>query len=333
MQEAAADDEEAVDDDDGEWIELDGTPFTAHLVKSGPRTTATTRNYKITIPFSDVTPIYRGGKIKLPIVPGAPAEGIVCQMPLLPPVGAKELTFTLKLNRAGATADTVTINSVLYWKANEAETEAEAQARAQAPAQAETELEHLALGDRFVVLDDPRNPFGIATIVAVNTDATRFMLGANGETYHVRIKQFRTEAELRAAAQGLTERNLEDCHLLGVDHTRPPPRSSSRIRKRPRLSHPPSKKAAASGPTVPIPTIDDGIDHSDLTVGQSVIAFGRSPNGEWTRFNAVVTAFRDRAPHIVVKYTSDMQGNMLCIGLPSPITAYLTRSDVEMVEE
>eukprot|EP00966_Prymnesium_polylepis_P262559 6065029-Prymnesium_polylepis.1 len=37
-------------------------------------------------------------------------------MPLLAPAGAKELTFTLSLDRSGATADTVTINAVLYLK-------------------------------------------------------------------------------------------------------------------------------------------------------------------------------------------------------------------------
>jgi hypothetical protein len=63
-----------------------------------------------------------------------------------------------------------------------------------------------------------------------------------------------------------------------------------------------------------------------------VVAFGRSPNGEWTRFNAIINAFRERAPYIVVKYTSDTQGNTIRIGLPSPITAYLSRSDIEVVE-
>ena len=44
-------------------------------------------------------------------------------------------------------------------------------------------------------------------------------------------------------------------------------------------------------------------------------------------------AFRERAPHVVVKYTSDMAGNTIRIGLPSPITAYLSRSDIDLLEE
>jgi hypothetical protein len=85
-------------------------------------------------------------------------------------------------------------------------------------------------------------------------------------------------------------------------------------------------------PEANLPTIVDDVDHSDLSVGQSVIAFGRSPNGEWTRFRAVVKAFRERTPHVVVKYTSDMTGNPIRIGLPSPNTAYLVRSDIELLE-
>ena len=113
----------------------------------------------------------------------------------------------------------------------------------------------------------------------------------------------------------------------------PPSRhSSSRPRKRARLSHPSSQQEAASDAEVPLPTIVDDVDHSDLSVGQSIIAFGRSPNGEWTKFHAVVKMFRQRAPHVVVKYISDLQGNTIRIGLPSPITGYLSRSDIEVVE-
>eukprot|EP00966_Prymnesium_polylepis_P252817 5843938-Prymnesium_polylepis.1 len=70
-------------------------------------------------------------------------------MPLLPPVGAKELTFTLKLDRAGATADAVTI-SALYWKVAAAAAQAAVEAEADAEAEAEAAPEQLALGDRFV---------------------------------------------------------------------------------------------------------------------------------------------------------------------------------------
>eukprot|EP00966_Prymnesium_polylepis_P144654 3340461-Prymnesium_polylepis.1 len=73
-------------------------------------------------------------------------------------------------------------------------------------------MAQLEQGARFVVIDDPRNPFAIATVVAVNTDATRFLSGANGQKYHV-------------AAQALSERNLDDCHLCLL-YTSPSPRDA-----------------------------------------------------------------------------------------------------------
>eukprot|EP00966_Prymnesium_polylepis_P213398 4942318-Prymnesium_polylepis.1 len=75
-------------------------------------------------------------------------------MRLLSPVGAKELTFTLKLDRAGATADAVTINSALYWKRTVAAAQAAVETEAEAEAEAEAEVEatpyQLAPGSRFV---------------------------------------------------------------------------------------------------------------------------------------------------------------------------------------
>eukprot|EP00966_Prymnesium_polylepis_P123977 2866974-Prymnesium_polylepis.1 len=84
-------------------------------------------------------------------------------MPATPP-GAKEVSLILKLDRAGATADAVTINSALYWKKVVAEV-AEVEAGAVAGDEVEAEADQLALGDRFVVKDDPRMPFVVATVV------------------------------------------------------------------------------------------------------------------------------------------------------------------------
>ena len=91
-------------DEGGEWVQIEGAPFIATLIRGGPRTTAPTRTYEVTIPFnSDTTPIYVGGKVKFSVVAGAPADGIVCDFPESWPESSKELTFTLKLDRAGAT--------------------------------------------------------------------------------------------------------------------------------------------------------------------------------------------------------------------------------------
>ena len=69
----AAGGEEAAGEEDGnecgEWVQVEGAPFIATLIRGGPRTTAPTRAYEVTITFdSDTAPIYVGGKVH-PIPP------------------------------------------------------------------------------------------------------------------------------------------------------------------------------------------------------------------------------------------------------------------------
>ena len=82
----------------------------------------------------------------------------------------------------------------------------------------------------------------------------------------------------------------------------------------------------------PLPTIVDDSDLSDLAVGQAVVAFGRAPDGKWTRYRGKITGFRNVHPKVVVKYMSTMDGNPLRLLLPSPNSAYLSRSDIELGE-
>ena len=210
-----------------------------------------------------------GGKVKFPVVPGAPADGIVCDFPESWPESSKELTFTLKLDRAGATEDSVTINNALYLKGKTEDKEAQLAIEPDPPAPP-------------TPLEQPLPP----------------------------------PLEQPAAPEAV----LPDVV-----------RSSTRSRKRARLSHP-SSEAAASEPVEPLPTIVDHLeDSADLSIGLVVLAYGRSPGGDWTKYRAVIKAFRDRAPYVVVKYTTDMAGNALRLLLPSPITAYLSRTDIELL--
>ena len=267
------DGEEAAGEEDGdecgEWVQIEGAPFIATLVRGGPRTTAPTRTYEVTIPFnSDTAPIYVGGKVKFPVVAGAPADGIVCDFPESWPESSKELTFTLKLDRAGATEDSVTINNALYLKGKAEDKEAQLATEPNPPAPP-------------TPLEQPLPP---------------------------PLEQPAPEAVLPDVV-----------------------RSSTRSRKRARLSHPPSE-AVASEPVEPLPTIVDHLeDSADLSIGLAVLAYGRSPGGDWMQYRAVIKAFRDRAPYVVVKYTTDMAGNALRLLLPSPITAYLSRTDIELL--
>ena len=256
-------------DEGGEWVQIEGAPFIATLIRGGPRTTAPTRTYEVTIPFnSDTAPIYVGGKVKFPVVAGAPADGIVCDFPESWPESSKELTFTLKLDRAGATEDSVTINNALYLKGKAEDKEAQLATEPDPPAPP-------------TPLEQPLPP---------------------------PLEQPAPEAVLPDVV-----------------------RSSTRSRKRARLSHP-SSEAVASEPVEPLPTIVDHLeDSADLSIGLAVLAYGRSPGGDWTKYRAVIKAFRDRAPYVVVKYTTDMAGNALRLLLPSPITAYLSRTDIELL--
>ena len=181
---------------------------------------------------------------------------------------SKELIFTLKLDRAGATEDSVTINNALYLKGNAEDKEAQLATEPDPPAPP-------------APLEQPLPP---------------------------PLEQPAPEAVLPDVV-----------------------RSSTRSRKRARLSHP-SSEAAASEPVEPLPTIVDHLeDSADLSIGLTVLAYGRSPGGDWTKYRAVIKAFRDRAPYVVVKYTTDMSGNALRLLLPSPITAYLSRTDIELL--
>jgi len=110
-----ADEEEdgALVDDD--WQPLTGGPFYAHLMSKSrqPVSTATYRNYGVTIPFDSIdTLLSPGGQIRFPVVPGA-EDGVTLQLPNSWSGNTSCLVLKLKLDKAGATDRTVTINSAL----------------------------------------------------------------------------------------------------------------------------------------------------------------------------------------------------------------------------
>jgi len=190
-------------------------------------------------------------------------------------------------------------------------------------------LQQLVPGSQFVVDGDPRNPHAVASVVALTDNATRFLNGAKGEAFHVELRSFESAAAMQAGRGAeLQVRTLDDCHVVRV---MPPLRASSRPRKMPRLSHPPSRVEPAAEAEGPLPTIVDDEDLSDLSVGQAVVAFGRAPDGKWTRYRAVVTGFRTAHPKVIVKYASTMDGLKIRLALPSPASAYVSRSDVDFV--
>jgi hypothetical protein len=80
-----------------------------------PVSTATYRNYGVAVPIDPIDgPLYPGCEIKFPMVAGGPPEGIIRSLPRSWGADKEMLIFKLKLNKAGATEDTVTIASALY---------------------------------------------------------------------------------------------------------------------------------------------------------------------------------------------------------------------------
>ena len=70
-----------------------------------------------------------------------------------------------------------------------------------------------------VVIDEPMYPRTLAVIRAVNTDATRWFLGAGGKTFHVNLFIFESDRELyKAAGPDISFANLSDSHVHGAQH-------------------------------------------------------------------------------------------------------------------
>ena len=99
---------------DDEWLQVPGGPWVARLCKrsSQPPSQASYRRYYVAIRFNPAdTPLVPGGLIKFPIVAGAPSDGITCTLPASWSGSTKEMVFTLRLSKDGATENSVTINS------------------------------------------------------------------------------------------------------------------------------------------------------------------------------------------------------------------------------
>ena len=102
---------------DEEWQRLEGGPWVAKLMRASrqPVATASYRNYQLPISFNPhATVLSPSGQLKLPVVPGAPEDGIVLQLPSSWTSRSRTLVFRLKLSKAGATANSVTINEILH---------------------------------------------------------------------------------------------------------------------------------------------------------------------------------------------------------------------------
>jgi hypothetical protein len=99
--------------DDG-WRQLEGGPWVAKLMRPSrqPVKHATYRNFYVSVGIGDDTPLTPGGQIRFPTVPGAPDEGIVCNIPHQWGPRCKQLVFPLELSKNGCTANEAVINAI-----------------------------------------------------------------------------------------------------------------------------------------------------------------------------------------------------------------------------
>ena len=130
---------------DDEWKRVPGGPFVARLLCKSrqPVAHASYRNFNVAVPIDPLEgPLEPGGEIRFPVVPGAPADGIVCKLPESWGADKQVLDFKLKLSKLGATESTVTIASAFHrHPRDEEDEEAEAEAEVGAEAEAEAEAE------------------------------------------------------------------------------------------------------------------------------------------------------------------------------------------------
>ena len=128
----------------------------------------------------------------------------------------------------------------------------------------------LAFGEHFVVTGS-EDPIAIASVVAVNTDATRFVFG-NGAMYHVRIRQARSAVEQKdmvdaATRLRLPRRDLRDCFVLTHEFRPPltglPSSTPTSTPPRPLLATPLAASDAISVCTTEVASDPDGGASSD----------------------------------------------------------------------
>ena len=333
---------------DGEWVQMPGGPWTARLLRKArqPASTADYRVFGVAVSFDDERfPVYSGGAVKFVNVPGAPPEGIVCQMPSKFEAGPQGLMFPLRLSKDGATDDEVTINSVLYRKQVEDDGSVDGGGGMMADGDGD---EAAAAADKAGGDDDgdgdgdgdDHGDGGKAVAATEDGDDSDDGLPqwvidrTSGRSALARVARL-VEA---AVGGGADDDDYERPHAPAPPPPVALPPTPRPQRERKRKVHygdngeldgaassfrsaPPSRKASVD------PSVEMGVPEYALP-GEQVWAMGLHA-GSRKRFKAEVISLRTQFPRIVVKYIADEGNNKNLIALPEMITAYVTMADVE----
>jgi hypothetical protein len=322
------------------WRVLEGGPWIAKLMRPSrqPVAHANYRNFYLPLAFDPaITPLCPAGELKIPIVAGAPADGLVLKLPSGWSGTTRELVFKLKLNKAAATESSVTINQIFYRNPN---------------VDADSE-------DSDGMLVDERSD-GEAASMPASGDGS---MAARAAALLSMPDEPRASGETDDAA-GAVDLPLEqppdpplevdvcDAEESVVDqppapppappsinHAQPPPapaRVSQRAScKRVRFGESGEFEGAASNfKSAPIARKEHVPLAEELGVptfalpGATVLAMGLHA-GVRKRFKATVLKLRRQFPRIVVKYIEDESGGSHALELPDPVTAYVTMADVQ----
>ena len=324
---------------DDEWVRMPGGPWTARLMRKArqPPDTADYRMFGVAVSFdAEHFPIFPGGAVKFVGVPGAPADGVVCQFPAVPNVGSQLLMFPLRLSKEGATDDTISITTVLYRKQVEGGEEDDGDEAMEADAEGEGSDEGGEMvasgGDdgsprlpQWVIGQTSRRSDTAASAAAMALSADEPPLGDDDgdEPYEMipggddappppQQPQPQPPAALQPTPRQQRERKRKERY--GDNGELEGPASSFR-------SAPAARKASIEA------SLEMGVPAFALP-GEEVWAMGLHA-GTRKRFKAEVIGLRKQFPRIIVKYTASEDGNTNAIALPEMPTAYLCAADVE----
>ena len=309
---------------DDEWVQMPGGPWTARLMRKArqPASTADYRVFGVAVSFdAEHFPVYPGGAVKFVNAPGAPAEGIVCQMPSNSHAGSQVLMFPLRLSKDGTTHDEVTISTVLYRKQVE---DGDSIDGGEMMTDGDGD-EASAAADKEGSDDDGDG----------NGDGDGH--GDGGEVVAAAAGGDDTDDEMPAPAP------VPPDALLMLPAPLPPPPVALPPAPRPQRERKRKAQygdngeldgAASSFRSAPAvrkasvdPSVEMGVPAYALP-GEQVWAMGLHA-GARKRFKAEVVKLRTQFPRIVVKYVAAEDDNTAAIALPEMRTAYLTMADVE----
>ena len=295
-------------------------------------------------------PVYIGGAVKFVNVPGAPPEGIVCQMPSTAKSGSQQiLMFPLRLSKNDAPEDEVIISTVLYRKqVEDGDSSVDGDEAAADAADAGGDDD----GDGHDDGDGDGNG-GVASTAAggeddSDDDVPKWLIEQTSG------RSARVASTAEAAAGGDDDDDDEmrapspappDASPMPSAPPPPPPPPPVVLAPTPRPQRERKRKAQygdngelegaassfRSAPARRKASVDSSVEMGIPAFafpGEQVWAMGLHA-GVRKRFKAMVVKLRPQFPRIVVKYTATEDDNTATITLPEMRTAYLTMADVE----